>query len=115
MANPKWETLERLQGMRDALPTVSFMHGPHPYTLLDLEIEKTREGRDFLFAAHEALGPTGCVTRELAQLRDQLAGKAELEERYEALLKMAQDGSRNELEEFLFNLEHPPGYEEDWP
>lgn len=102
MANPKWETLERLQAMRDALPVVSFMHGPHPYTLLDLDVETTpATGREFLFAAHEALGPTGCVSRQIQELNDKLA---QMSEDYEALLKVAQNGSRNELEEFLFDL-----------
>lgn len=62
--------IKHLLKAHEAVPTVSFMHGPHLYIVPDIDVEKTREGRAFLYAAWHALPK---LLEEIEGLRRELS------------------------------------------
>lgn len=98
------KTLQQLLALREAC-TLRFQHGPDSNNIYDLpgvdsvDPKMASATRNFLFEAH-AMIPD--IIKDLKQLND-------VRDAYQALLLVARDGSRNELEEFLFDLEHVNG------
>jgi hypothetical protein len=92
------KTLQQLLDMREAC-TLRFQHGPDPNNIYEfpgvdsLDPKMAQATHVFLCNAH-------------AMIPDIIKALDDAKKAYAALLSVARDGSRNELEEFIFDLDH---------